>query len=440
MSKVLIISPYFAPSNAADMQRIRMSLPYFKDFGWEAELVTVFAKHSEMVKDNLLSESVPPETIIHYVKAYSKRWTSKFGLGSLALRSLWFYKQSVNKLLMNKKYDLIYFSTTQYPVCILGAYWKKRFGIPYVIDMQDPWHSDYYRNKPKAQRPPKYWFSYRLNKWLEPIAMKHVSGLISVSQAYIEDLKKRYPLIKGIPSETITFGAFEKDFEITAKYAAKIKTPFEQEVGKIQVVYVGRGGQDMLQAVRPLFMAMQKGLSLQHELFERFNFLFIGTSYAASGSGLQSIQPLADGLGLQDYVFEQTDRIGFYESLASLQKADILFIPGSDDPKYTASKLYPYLMSQKTILAVFHEKSSAVDILRSCSPDGKLFTFTLFGFTGDQEELISNIYRQLSDWATGPIKPSAVNREVFAEYSASAMTAKQTRLFDRVISCRTIDG
>ena len=47
---VLIISPYFPPVNAADMQRVRMSLSYFKQYGWDAEVVTVDPRYSELVK------------------------------------------------------------------------------------------------------------------------------------------------------------------------------------------------------------------------------------------------------------------------------------------------------------------------------------------------------------------------------------------------------
>ena len=151
-----------------------MSLPYFKQFDWEAEIVTVKSVYSDLVKDSLLIKSIPKDIKVHNVKALSKKWTSRFGLGSIALRSLWFYFTYVSKLLSSQHYDLIYFSTTQYPVCILGLYWKKRFKVPYVIDIQDPWHTDYYNNKPKSERPPKYWFSYRLNKLLEPIALKTV--------------------------------------------------------------------------------------------------------------------------------------------------------------------------------------------------------------------------------------------------------------------------
>src|SRR6202012_3408551 len=118
-------------------------------------------------------------------------------------RSLWFYLKKVNKLLKNEKFDLIYFSTTQFPVCVLGAYWKKHFGVPFIIDMQDPWYSDYYSDKPKEQQPPKYFIAYYLHKYLEPVAIKSASGLISVSEKYISDLKNRYPEIADLPSATI---------------------------------------------------------------------------------------------------------------------------------------------------------------------------------------------------------------------------------------------
>src|SRR5690349_13954411 len=101
------------------MQRIRMSLPYFKQYGWEAEIVTVDPKYSDMQKDDLLTQSIPDDIKLHLVKAFSKKWTSKIGLGSIALRSIGSYMLKVNQLLKNQRFDLIYFSTTQFPVCIL---------------------------------------------------------------------------------------------------------------------------------------------------------------------------------------------------------------------------------------------------------------------------------------------------------------------------------
>ena len=403
------------------MQRVRMSLPYFNNYGWEAEVVTVDPGYVDIVKDDLLLQSVPTSVKIHRVKAFNKKWTSKMGLGSIALRSLWFYKLKVDQLLKNQKFDLIYFSTTQFPVCILGAHWKKRFNIPYVIDMQDPWHSEYYKDKPKAQQPPKYWFSYRLNKYLEPIAMKQIGGLISVSENYIQDLKNRYPSIKNIPATTITFGAFTPDMEI----AANNKNVFANLLNPVfkNIVYIGRGGMDMHKAIIPLFEALRKGLEDQPELFSNIKLNFIGTSYAATGKGMPTILPLAKKYNVDTNVVEITDRISYYHTLLTLQQADALFIPGSDDPKYSASKIYPYLLLKKPVLAIFNPDSPAINVL--CEYGVK------HSYNYDSPGLTANILQFLKEAFT--LTPEVVyNPEAFKKHSAQNMTQRQCNLFETV--------
>ena len=149
MKKVLIISPHFPPINAADMHRIRMSLPYFEKYNWKAHIVTVDLGYVEGFTDNILYNSVPKGTEITYVKALNQKWTRKMGLGSLSIRSLPYYFSAVNQILKKEKFDLIFFSTTMFHVGALGAFWKRRFKIPIVFDLQDPWRNDFYLSKPK---------------------------------------------------------------------------------------------------------------------------------------------------------------------------------------------------------------------------------------------------------------------------------------------------
>ena len=425
MKRVLIISPYFAPSNAADMQRVRTSLPYFTQFGWDAEVVTVEDRYSEMIKDDLLMQSLPANVKIYQVGAFSKAITAKVGLGSLGLRSLWHYRKKVNALLKAQKYDLIYFSTTQFPLCILGAYWKKQFGVPYVIDMQDPWHSEYYQDKPKHQRPKKYWFSYRLHKYLEPKAMKQVDGLVSVSANYISDLKQRYTWLKDIPGATITFGAFKPDIEIAVKNSSKFESLLQK--GFTNIVYIGRGGVDMHKAIAPVFEALKKGLKSEPALFGKLKFYFIGTSYAPAGQGAPTILPLARDYGVDGSVTELPDRITYYHTLATLQQADVLFIPGSDDPQYSASKIYPYLLTQKPLLAIFNEKSSAVAAINDCTVDAVVLTFS-----NDDNAPAQTLHKTLIDWCNGTFRPLTLS-DNFKNYSAENLTGKQVNLFNQAI-------
>ncbi|GAA4084465.1 hypothetical protein [Mucilaginibacter panaciglaebae] len=424
MKRVLIISPYFPPTNAADMQRVRMSLAYYKAYNWEAEVVTVDERYSDLSKDELLYQSLPGDIKIHRVKALNKAWTSKLGLGSLALRSLWFYKQAVNNLLKNASFDLIYFSTTQFPVCILGAYWKKKFGLPYVIDIQDPWHSDYYRDKPKHQQPRKYWLSYHLNKYLEPLAMRKVNGLISVSQKYIEDVKQRYPELKGIPAATITFGAFAPDLQIAQTNQSKFKQMLDSQF--INLVYIGRGGLDMHRAISRLFTIFKSGLDKEPAIFKKLKLHFIGTSYAPAGSGNPTVAPLAQDMGLESYVSEVTDRIGYYHTLATLQQADGLFIPGSDDPKYTGSKLYPYLLTHKPLLAILNPESPAVTVLSEFGV-GEVYDYE------PSLKARQAIYLFLKNLAEKNLPPILINTEAEKRYAAAQMTRSQCELFDKSI-------
>ena len=407
------------------MQRIRMSLPYFSENGWNAEVVMVNEIYNDLSKDQLLLKNIPDHIVIHKVKALSKKITSKFGLGSLGLRSIYFYREYVNKLLNIKCYDLIYFSTTEFSVTILGNYWKKKFNIPYVIDMQDPWHSTYYQDKPMSARPPKYWFSYRLNKYLEPIAMKNVNGLISVSQGYLETLVNRYPNLEYVPKEVITFGAYREDSLLVKQQSVKFKIGFDYNPTFKHFVYLGRGGVDMKDAVMILFKAFKTGLEKNFSIFDKARFHFIGTSYAPSGEGVKTIEPLADILGIGKYVEERTDRISLYDGLFTLGQADALVIVGSNDADYTASKIYPYIMAQKPIIAIFHSQSSANKILETCT---NVQVNPLLNNEETQEKVIKCILDILLDRVT--IK---INSEKFANYSAEAMTCKQVELFNEVI-------
>ena len=427
MKSVLIISPHFPPINAADMHRVRQSVAYFEDFGWKQTVVTVDESYVEAATEILLSFSLPKKLAIIKVKAFSSTWTRKIGLGALALRSLLFYFFAVNKFLKKEKADLIFFSTTQFPLLILGRYWKWRFKVPYIIDMQDPWHSTYYLDKPKNERPQKFWFSYYLNKCLEPIAMNNCDGLISVSQAYIAQLHARYPILKSKPNRVITFGAYKKDMELTGN--VNISSHFFYDSTLRYIVYVGRGGYDMQPALSIVFDVFKKGLSEQSELFESFRFLFVGTSYAPMGKGIKTILPVAEKAGIGKYVEEFTDRVPYFEGLSILQRADLLLIPGSDDPAYTASKLYPYILTKKPILVLFHPKSSAISILKETNSASVCNL-------NDTTEIIYKSLTELLEKVNEGSYENKTNWEAFEKYTAKEMTRRQVEVFEEVIQMR----
>ena len=90
-----------------------------------------------------------------------------------------------------------------------------------------------------------------------------------------------------------------------------------------------------------------------------------GTSYARAGSGSRTLASLVSASRLEPWVGEDPDRLSYSGALAALLDSDALVVFGSEEPAYTASKIHPYLLSGKPVLAIFHERSPVVELIRT---------------------------------------------------------------------------
>lgn len=431
--QVLIVSPHFPPINAADHQRVRMSLPYFKEFGWEPHVLAVRADCVEAVQDSVLLKTVPPHIAVTYTAALPVQQTRRIRMSSLGLRCFPYLLSAGDRLLRQKKFDLVYFSTTVFITMALGYIWHRRFGIPYVLDFQDPWLSDYYK-QPGAAPPPggrlKYGFSQLQAKLLEPKALQKVSHVISVSPAYPKILQQRSPHLRPEQFTVLPFGAPETDFKQLPGLNIQQKI-FDPNDGKRHWVYVGRGGNDMALALRTLFLGIQFERQRNPEQWQAVQLHFVGTSYAPKERAVKTAQPIAQELGVADLVTEHEHRIPYFEALQVLADSDAILLIGSNDSGYTASKLYPCILARKPILAIFHRQSSVVDILHHTQAGG---TVT---FTGENqpEDLLAEVTIQLRELLSLPkgYQPKT-NWEAFQPYTAREMTRKQCAIFDRCLT------
>ncbi|GAB5536482.1 MAG: hypothetical protein Rubg2KO_27310 [Rubricoccaceae bacterium] len=429
MKRVLIISPHFPPINAADMHRVRQSLPYFREFGWDPIVLAVEPDLVEMKRDNTLMATLPEDADVRHVRAFDHRQTRRVGLGSLALRSLWQFRRAGDDILSAEEIDLVYFSTTAFPVLVLGPYWKRKHGIPYVLDFQDPWHSDYYLGLPKEDRPPKFWFSYRLDKTLEPLALRETSGLISVTQAYNDTLTERYPEISPEATTVIPFGVSERDYEIASRLDDQQAELPPRRAGEIRGVYTGVVNSSMHPVLEALFTSFRRGLDTAPEVFDRVRLHFVGTSYAPPHLAKPAILPIAEAHGLADRVTERVDRIPYLSALRWQQQADFLLLLGTIDPDYVASKLYPYVFARRPILAPFHAQSNLIPALNRCRAG------TAVPFDSKPDAEFSD--RLLGAW-TELLKaiptPPQTDWDYVEAFTAREMTRRQTDFFEQTLA------
>ena len=255
MLKVLVVSPRFAPTNAADMHRVRLILSHAAQAGWQPEVLAVQAEDVSMPIDPWLAMRLPPDVPIHRVKL--GRGLVQLGIRALWLRSFLALFNKGAELLSRGRFDLVFFSTTEFPLHALGPLWKWRCGVPFCMDFQDPWVNDYYREHPEVTPPGgrlKYAIAAQIDRILEPFVVARCAGFLSVSERYLRDLDARYGartqrqprLIKPFPGEP-------------AEHIADEPTA-DQRRGPVWR-YIGRGGEDMRFALRAFLTAWKRARS-----------------------------------------------------------------------------------------------------------------------------------------------------------------------------------
>lgn len=348
MMRILAISPRFAPSNGADMHRLRLLAAHAEAAGWQLEILAVWPEDVDNPVDPWLADRLPSSVMVHRVAA---RASGGWGLNGLAQRSLLSLWRTGNHLLATGRFDLVFFSTTEFAVHLLGPLWRRRHGVPFCMDYQDPWVNDYYRRNPEVVPPGgrlKYAIADRLHRVMEAWVVREAGGFLSVSADYLSDLSRRYGSgMARRPSRVLSFPGEPAEFLGF--------TDVQPDASCWR--YIGRGGADMAKAARAFFLAWSAA-GLSSVRFEAH-----GTAYSSQGAA--TLAPLAADLPVAGWVSELPQRMGYSDLLRTLRASGALVVFGSDDPAYTASKIYPYLLSGRPLLAIFHEQSSVVPLMRT---------------------------------------------------------------------------
>ena len=430
MKKVLIVSPHFAPTNAPDMQRTRLALPHLRALGWEPVVLAVEAGSIEGgVYEPLLEHTYPADIRIVRVKGLPPRLSRWLGFGGLWFRCGTALRAAGERLLRAEKFDLVFFSTTQFDAFALGPIWKRKFGVPYVLDYQDPWVNDYYDRT--GTPPPGGVWKFAFSQWRarrqEPLVLREASGVVSVSDAYGRTLAAAYPWFAASSAVLLPFGAAAQDLA-TARFhpPAKSLVPFGD--GNFHHVYAGRCGPDMFISLTTIFRSFKLFKERSPAEAERIRFHFIGTDYAPPPLGREWAMPVARAEGVEAYVHEHCYRVPYFEALHYLVRADALLAVGSNDPTYSASKIFPYILAQRPMLVLFHESSPVLAFARQAQCG------TSFSFASAAD--IPHLTAELADsWFNSPNRFNQPTHDAaaFRPFTAEAMSANLAKCFERAV-------
>lgn len=423
MKQVIIVAPWFPPSNLAAVHRSRYFAMHLPKFGWKVKVLSVNPSYYEEKLDHELEALLPSDLEIIRTKALKTRPLRL--IGDIGIRAFWWHYRALCGLAKQGKVDLIYIPIPPNYSAMLGPLIYRKFGIPYAIDYIDPWVHPWPACKVLFS---KSWLSYQLSRILEPLALKYVLLITAVAPGYYEGALRRYPWIAAQRCVAIPYGAEKEDFQYLDKHPRPTHL-FNPWDGNLHIVYAGAMLPRAYSTLEALFEATLLIKKNYPALAQRLKFHFIGTGTNPLNPESSAIVSLIEGYGLSDMVFENPARISYLDVLNHLKNASAVLLLGSSELHYMPSKVFQVILSSRPVIALLHRKSTAVNIIKEANAG----IVVVFDETRPANKCVEEIARAIYNTVGGNYSAKDINWELFRAYSAEEMTRRLVEAFSSAL-------
>ena len=365
------------------------------------------------------------------------------GVGDLGLRSMRSLYRCSRAILREGGYSAILITVPPHYTALLGPLLGRASNLPYVFDYQDPWVSAWgltVGGGPGGRPDWKSRLSRRLALVAEPFAVRRVAALSAVSDGTLEGLLRRRPALNNLPRAEVPLGGEPLDFEYARRNPRENRF-FDPEDGRLHFAYVGTlppaGGKTVMTG---FFAGLALLLERSPHLRSLLRLHFLGTSMQSTGAPPPIALPIARRAGVDDCVSEYPLRIAYLDALTVFTQAKALLLLGGTEPHYTASRIYPALLSGAPLLAMYHEASSVCDVLRrQGSREGThLVTFVNDTDPSTTAALVANAMESI---AIAPFRADSPGPSPdLGDWTASALAGRMAACLDRVVAEDRVHG
>jgi len=362
LKRVLIISPYFPPSNVAGVHRARLMTLKLKDHGWEPVVLTVDSRDYQQHLDHDLLDLVAPDLDVRTVRAWPAGWSSWVGLTDASMRGYRALKKAAMAILADESIDAVFVTVLPGFILKLVKPIEQRFKIPVIVDYQDPWLP---ANYVEARFASKSWLAFLLARLIEPSAIRHCCHITAVSRGTYDLVMSRHSSIRPPPFTEVPIGTAREDFE-RLDQMQRPNPWMAAHQDKLIIAYIGNvwpGALETLKQFLTQLLSVLQGKQTPYNV-EDVHVLFTGTSNQTSGQPNPVVLPLLEAWSIDaDVISEYPERLSYLDAMNLMRHSTINLIIGSNDAHYSASKIYPMILAGRPIFSVLNRHSSAADVL-----------------------------------------------------------------------------
>lgn len=426
MSKTcLIVSPYFPPSSLAGVHRTRHLAKHLPAAGWHPLIVAVHEDCYDHPPDHTLAALMPTDLEVTKVNAIPSAVSRLAGVGDISLRAYQTLQTAIDNLIRRHAPKVVMITGSPYFPMMFAPRLRRVFGVPVVLDFQDPWVSSWGETQPRLS---KRGLSHMIASNLEPIALGAASFVTSVSERQNEELRARYPWLDAARMAAIPIGGDSDDFQTLRSHSLVEGPERTHPSSEYTIAYVGTIWPAVAPTVDVLIGALTRIRDRAPSIFSCLRLQFVGSSANPRDLTGYKVLPLAAAAGVGSIVEETPQRVAYGEALRAMAAADANLVLGSMEPHYTASKLFPILMSGTKYISLLHRDSSA-HALALRAGGGRALAFSTPAELAALECVVADTIVEL---VTHPQSCGGVDPAAYAPFEARNISQRFAGIFEEI--------
>ncbi len=433
MRRVLLLTYYFPPSGGSGVQRILKFAKYLPEFGWQPTVLTVRPDRAAYPDlDSTLASDVPSSVKVVrtfswdpfsvYARLRGIRREDTIGIGfvkdsadaaRLQKFGLWlranvfvpdarigwvpFAVRAGGRLLRTGEYTAILSTGPPHSVHLVGYRLHRRFNVPWIVDMRDPWSDIMYNRK-----LPRSSFARRIDERLERRVLESARAVVTVSASVLKGLLTKAP----IEVAAVIANGYDPADVVRGVTAPRKKDEF---------VIAHVGTLTSLQHSPALVRAL---VDLEHDM--NFVVRFVGHVD-------QSIVAAYREAGLSDRV-TIIPYVSHPDAIAHMQAADLLAVSvgfGDYSLGIVPAKTFEYLAVGKPVLGIGLTQGDLSHIL-SKTGGGAFFSYD------DVDGIKKYIWQQAARVRRG-LPPERADAKALMAFDRRSLTGRLARILDSLV-------
>lgn len=278
----------------------------------------------------------------------------------------------------------------------IAPYIWKKYKIPYVIDLRDPWKLQRLINTNKIKN-----IKSRVKRFIigknESRIFKYAYSICTVNDTMTKQYQKEYPKIKE-KFITVSNGYDQEDYRnIKPKKLNEFNIVY---AGKFRVSAGFRNPQNIFKAIK---IINDKG--------KHVNFIHVGQPE-------EDVIELTKTEGVENYC-HFVGRKSYKESLEYCKGADILLVIGGNEKSEQTGKIFDYMGCAKPIIALANKDSEITEV---CKKADDIYCID----KDDIDKMVSTIIKIIDN-------PKEINKSVLLkEYTREYLTKKLVDILDKI--------